>query len=117
VTIAPEFLPMPGKVELEQLDTVQRSAAWRSGSILRTRAVDQVNRPRRWSLTYEAANGAVAAAIRSHFQQHSLADFAWTPPGASSPLRVMHREPPSIDWDSSTTATVRVYLEELLAFA
>jgi hypothetical protein len=29
----------------------------------------------------------------------------------------MHREPPSIDWDSSTTATVRVYLEELLAYA
>lgn len=117
MTIYADGLPSAGKVQLEQLDTVQRSAAWRSGSILRTRAVDPANRLRRWNLTYEAANGAVADAIRKHFQQHGLADFAWTPPGASSPVRVMHREPPSIDWDSSTTATVRVYLEELLAFA
>lgn len=117
MTIAPEFLPSPGRVSVEVLDTTQRSVTWRSGKILRTRQTDPSNRPRRWNLSYDSCNGAVADAIRQHFQQHRLADFTWSPPGASSPVRVMHREPPSIDWDSSTTATVRVYLEELLAYA
>lgn len=115
MTIAKDALPTPSTVDLEQLTARQQSSAWRSGGILRTRDADPQNRPRRWTLTYQLANGATLAAVRQHFQQHNLTDFDWTPAAGAAAARVIHREPPTLDWDSSTTGTARVFLEEVLA--
>lgn len=108
-------LPTPSKVEAEQQNAVVQSSAWRSGSILQSRDVDPTNRPRIWTLIFERVNGATGSAIRQHFAAHCLRDFSWTPPGESTARRVIHREPPTLDWESSTTLSARVYLEEVLA--
>lgn len=115
MTIDASAIPTPSRVECEPQDQRQQYRAWRSGTPLRTRDVDPENRPRRWSLIYERTNGAVGDALRQHFQAHNLTDFDWLPPGEAELVRVIHYEPPSIDWDNATTCSARVYFEEVLA--
>lgn len=113
--IAADALPRPSLVEFEDGTVRLQSSGWRSGGLLRTREPDPQLRPRRWSLTYERVHGAVAAALRAHFAEHGNRDFDWTPPGSSFPARVIYREPTTIDWDNATSASCRVFLEEVLA--
>jgi hypothetical protein len=115
VTIDADALPRPSRVEWEDGTVRVQSNGWRSGGILRTRTPDPQLRPRRWSLIYERVHGAVAAALRAHFAEHGNTDFAWTPPGTSIAARVIYREPTTIDWDNATSASCRVFLEEVLA--
>lgn len=108
-------LPAPSSVNEADLTAVIRSDTWRNGGILRQRVADATINVREWVLSYERAHGAVLAVIRQHFLEFGTRPFDWTPPAGSAALRVMHREPPAIDWDSETSGTARIFLEEVPA--
>lgn len=106
-------LPPPAAVAIED-GAARMQSSFRQGTPLFTREPDAAVRPRMFLLIYDRPTGALFDALRRHFAGHS-ADFDWTPPGESAPVRVIHMEPPTIDWQTPERATARVRLLEELA--
>lgn len=114
MTIAADNLPRPSAVDIED-GVVRLQSEWRSGGILRSRMVDAALAPAVWTLHYIGVRPEVAVALRKHWQQHRLGDFAWTPPGEVDAVRVVYLDPPSITWATASSASATLRLEQALA--
>jgi len=79
------------------------------------RVPDAGVRPTQWLLQFQGSHGAVGDVLRLHYQQHRLAVFDWTPPGASTPIKVRYAQPLSIAWGNVARCSAQVVLETALA--
>lgn len=98
------------------IDFAQGTSSWQSGQLLLQRRPDPALQPMVWELSYRRPYGAVADAIRRHWQEWGHRDFDWTPPGATDPVRVEYAEPPSITWDHAVAIDATIRLRQVTAY-
>ena len=108
------MLPNPALVEVVDESVVLLSSI---GDLPRHHRPDPTLHPRRFALTWSRPNGAVADAIRRHYQDHPHEVFTFVVPRTLEVVRALWSQPPNIQWASETTAAaITAEVEEVLAY-
>lgn len=106
-----DALPMPSSVAVRCAQVRRQSTA---GDLLFTHLPDASLSPRQFTFSW-ARHGAVADAIRRHYEDHCLSTFTVTLPRTGEVVHVRWFGPPSIGWNSAVAASVTGEFEEVLA--
>jgi hypothetical protein len=105
-------LPRPSAVAVQMLQVRRQTPA---GNLLMTRVPDTQLAPRRFTLSWREAYGAVGDAIRRHYREHPFETFTFKLPRTGEVVFVRWAAAPSISWTSAASASITAELDEMLA--